>query len=80
MKFNYGSLRNNKGVEAPIVIDSPVLERGDIIAGGALLLIGFAYAVLGISSLTSGSFRNGVAAHEQAEYKTMVDLNIIEED
>ena len=80
MNFNYGDLRNSEGVEAPIVINGPRFKRREIITGGLLLLLGLSYTLFGIESLTSNAFRNGVAAYEQAEYKTMVDLNLIKED
>lgn len=80
MKFNYGSLGNYEGAEAPIVINGPMFKRREIITGGLLLLLGLSYTLFGIESLTSNAFRNGVAAYEQAEYKTMVDLNLIKED
>lgn len=59
MKFNYGSLGNYEGVEAPIVINGPMFKRREIITGGLLLLLGLSYTLFGIESLASNAFRNG---------------------
>lgn len=71
MKFKQGYLQNMNGEIKPIVVEGKMSSIDILIGAG---LIG-----CGVSHLIKAAFKGGSKAHEMAEYKTMVDLGIIEE-
>lgn len=74
IKFKQGSLTNNAGITKDIVVKAAAPNKvRDILIGGGLVLMGITY-------LTTTAFKNGAKTFEFAEWDTMVDLGIIEED
>lgn len=62
-----------EGTIKDIVVKSATPNKfKDMIVGGGIVLVGIAY-------LTITAFRYGSEKFEEAEYKTMVDLGIINE-
>ena len=73
IKFKQGELKNMEGTIKDIVVKSATPNKfKDMIVGGGIVLVGIAY-------LTITAFRYGSEKFEEAEYKTMVDLGIINE-
>lgn len=73
MRFKQGELCNNKGQVKDIIVNaSGTTSWKESIIGCFIIGLGIAY-------LTNKAFRNGSKAFEEAEYKTMVDLGIIED-
>lgn len=73
IKFKQGELKNMKGTIKDIVVKSATPNKfKDMLIGGGIVLVGIAY-------LTTTAFRYGSEKFEEAEYKTMVDLGIINE-
>lgn len=73
IKFKQGELKNMEGTIKDIVVKSATPNKfKDILIGGGIILVGIAY-------LTITAFRYGSEKFEEAEYKTMVDLGIINE-
>ena len=73
IKFKQGELKNMEGTIKDIVVKSATPNKfKDIIVGGGIVLVGIAY-------LTITAFRYGSEKFEEAEYKTMVNLGIINE-
>ena len=73
IKFKQGELKNMKGTIKDIVVKSATPNKfKDMLIGGGIVLVGIAY-------LTTTAFRYGSEKFEEAEYKTMVDLDIITE-
>ena len=73
IKFKQGELKNMAGTTKDIVVKAATPNKfKDILIGGGLVLVGIAY-------LTTTAFRHGSEKFEEAEYKTMVDLGIINE-
>lgn len=73
IKFKQGELKNMKGTIKDIVVKSATPNKfKDMLIGGGIVLVGIAY-------LTITAFRYGSEKFEEAEYKTMVDLGIINE-
>lgn len=73
IKFKQGELKNMKGTIKDIVVKSATPNKfKDMIVGGGIVLVGIAY-------LTITAFRYGSEKFEEAEYKTMVNLGIINE-
>ena len=74
IKFTQGNLTNDAGVTKDIVVKAATPNKvRDILIGGGLVLVGIAY-------LTTTAFKNGAKTYEFAEWDTMVDLGIIEEE
>lgn len=71
MMFKHGELCNDKGKVKDIIVKADVNSFKESLIG--CIIIG-----LGMSYLTRNAFKRGVKAFEEAEYKTMVDLGIIE--
>ena len=62
-----------KGTIKDIVVKSATPNKfKDMLIGGGIVLVGIAY-------LTTTAFRYGSEKFEEAEYKTMVNLGIINE-
>lgn len=73
IKFKQGELKNMEGTIKDIVVKSATPNKfKDILIGGGIVLVGIAY-------LTITAFRYGSEKFEEAEYKTMVNLGIINE-
>ena len=73
IKFKQGKLTNMEGTIKDIVVKSATPNKfKDMLIGGVIVLVGIAY-------LTTTAFRYGSEKFEEAEYKTMVDLGIINE-
>lgn len=73
IKFKQGELKNMEGTIKDIVVKSATPNKfKDMIIGGGIVLVGIAY-------LTITAFRYGSEKFEEAEYKTMVNLGIINE-
>ena len=73
IKFKQGELKNMKGTIKDIVVKSATPNKfKDMLIGGGIVLVGIAY-------LTTTAFRYGSEKFEEAEYKTMVNLGIINE-
>lgn len=73
IKFKQGELKNMEGTIKDIVVKSATPNKfKDMLIGGGIVLVGIAY-------LTTTAFRYGSEKFEEAEYKTMVDLGIIDE-
>lgn len=73
IKFKQGELKNMEGTIKDIVVKSATPNKfKDMLIGGGIVLVGIAY-------LTTTAFRYGSEKFEEAEYKTMVDLGIINE-
>ena len=73
IKFKQGELKNIEGTIKDIVVKSATPNKfKDMLIGGGIVLVGIAY-------LTTTAFRYGSEKFEEAEYKTMVDLGIIDE-
>lgn len=73
IKFKQGELKNMEGTIKDIVVKSATPNKfKDMIIGGGIVLVGIAY-------LTITAFRYGSEKFEEAEYKTMVKLGIINE-
>ena len=73
IKFKQGELKNMEGTIKDIVVKSTTPNKfKDMIIGGGIVLVGIAY-------LTITAFRYGSEKFEEAEYKTMVNLGIINE-
>ena len=73
IKFKQGELKNMEGTIKDIVVKSTTPNKfKDMIVGGGIVLVGIAY-------LTITAFRYGSEKFEEAEYKTMVNLGIINE-
>ena len=70
IKFKQGYIANMAGESKGIIVNAALPNKvKDIVIGGVITLVGIAY-------LTYTAFRNGSAAFEQAECKTMEDLGI----
>ena len=73
IKFKQGELKNMAGTTKDIVVKAATPNKfKDMLIGGGIVLVGIAY-------LTTTAFRYGSYKFEEAEYKTMVDLGIINE-
>ena len=73
IKFKQGELKNMEGTIKDIVVKSATPNKfKDMLIGGGIVLVGIAY-------LTITAFRYGSEKFEEAEFKTMVDLGIINE-
>ena len=73
IKFKQGELKNMEGRIKDIVVKSATPNKfKDMLIGGGIVLVGIAY-------LTITAFRYGSEKFEEAEYKTMVNLGIINE-
>ena len=73
IEFKQGELKNMEGMIKDIVVKSATPNKfKDMIVGGGIVLVGIAY-------LTITAFRYGSEKFEEAEYKTMVNLGIINE-
>ena len=72
MRFKQGELCNNKGQVKDIIVDASPTSWKESMIGCFIIGLGIAY-------LTNKAFKNGTKAFEEAEYKTMVDLGIIED-
>lgn len=73
IKFKQGELENMEGTIKDIVVKSATPNKfKDMLIGGVIVLVGIAY-------LTTTAFRYGSEKFEEAEFKTMVDLGIINE-
>lgn len=73
IKFKQGELKNMEGTIKDIVVKSTTPNKfKDMLIGGGIVLVGIAY-------LTITAFRYGSEKFEEAEYKTMVNLGIINE-
>lgn len=73
IKFKQGELKNMEGTIKDIVVKAATPNKfKDMLIGGGIVLVGIAY-------LTATAFRYGSEKFEEAEYKTMVDLGIINE-
>lgn len=73
IEFKQGELINMEGTIKEIVVKSATPNKfKDMIVGGGIVLVGIAY-------LTITAFRYGSEKFEEAEYKTMVNLGIINE-
>lgn len=73
IKFKQGELKNMEGTIKDIVVKSATPNKfKDMLIGGGIVLVGIAY-------LTITAFRYGSEKFEEAEYKTMVNLGIINE-
>lgn len=73
IKFKQGELKNMEGTIKDIVVKSATPNKfKDMLIGGVIVLVGIAY-------LTTTAFRYGSEKFEEAEYKTMVNLGIINE-
>ena len=73
MRFKQGELCNNKGQMKDIIVNaSSATSWKESMIGCFIIGLGIAY-------LTNKAFKNGAKAFEEAEYKTMVDLGIIED-
>ena len=73
IKFKQGELKNMEGTIKDIVVKSATPNKfKDMLIGGGIVLVGIAY-------LTTTAFRYGSEKFDEAEYKTMVDLGIINE-
>ena len=73
IKFKQGELKNMEGTIKDIVVKSATPNKfKDMIVGGGIVLVGIAY-------LTITAFRYGSEKFEEAEYKAMVNLGIINE-
>ena len=73
IEFKQGELKNMEGTIKDIVVKSATPNKfKDMIIGGGIVLVGIAY-------LTITAFRHGSEKFEEAEYKTMVNLGIINE-
>ena len=73
IKFKQGELKNMEGTIKDIVVKSATPNKfKDMLIGGGIVLVGIAY-------LTITAFRYGSEKFEEAEYKTMVNLGIIDE-
>lgn len=73
MRFKQGELCNNKGQVKDIIVNaSGTTSWKESMIGCFIIGLGIAY-------LTNKAFKNGSKAFEEAEYKTMVDLGIIED-
>ena len=73
IKFKQGELKNMEGTIKDIIVKSATPNKfKDMIVGGGIVLVGIAY-------LTITAFRYGSEKFEEAEYKTMVNLGIIDE-
>ncbi len=73
IEFKQGELKNMEGTIKDIVVKSATPNKfKDMIVGGGIVLVGIAY-------LTITAFRYGSEKFEEAEYKTMVNLGIINE-
>lgn len=70
IKFKQGYIANMAGESKDIIVNAALPNKvKDIVIGGVITLVGIAY-------LTYTAFRNGSAAFEQAECRTMEDLGI----
>ena len=73
IKFKQGELKNMEGTIKDIVVKSATPNKfKDMLIGGGIVLVGIAY-------LTTTAFRYGSEKFEEAEFKTMVNLGIINE-
>ena len=73
IEFKQGELKNMEGTIKDIVVKSATPNKfKDMIVGGGIVLVGIAY-------LTITAFTYGSEKFEEAEYKTMVNLGIINE-
>lgn len=73
IKFKQGSISNLAGESKDIMVKAKLPNNvKDILIG--LVLVG-----TGITYLTVTAFKNGSTHFEMAEYKTMVDLGVIDE-
>ena len=74
MRFKQGTVTNNRtGRSKDIIVEvSRTTSWKESMIGCFMIGLGIAY-------LTNKAFRNGAKAFEEAEYKTMVDLGIIED-
>lgn len=70
MNFKHGSITNEEGTTKPIIVNSAILKPKEFIIGGSLIMIGITY-------IMQKAFQNGVQGLEDAEYRTMVELDII---
>ena len=70
IKFKQGYIINMAGESKDIIVKAALPNKlKDIVIGGVISLVGISY-------LTYTAFRNGSAAFEQAECRTMEDLGI----
>lgn len=67
----YGPITNPKTGETKDIVVKAVTSNNlkDILIGGGIVMIGIAYLTLSV-------FRNGARAFEEAEYKTLEDLDL----
>ena len=74
MRFKQGMITNNKTERS-----KDIIVNASRTTSWKESMIGCFMIGLGIAYLTNKAFRNGAKAFEEAEYKTMVDLGIIED-
>jgi hypothetical protein len=71
IKFKQGWIETAEGVRKDIVVKSAGPNTlKDALIGGAIVLVGIAY-------LTVTAFTNGAKRYEDAEFKTMEELELI---
>ena len=72
MRFKQGMVTNNKtGRSKDIIVDASPTSWKESMIG--CFIIG-----LGISYLTNKAFRNGAKAYEEAEFKTLMDIDVVD--
>lgn len=72
IKFNYGPITNLETGESKNIVVTASNSKNirDFMIGGGIALIGIAYLVL-------SAFKNGANAYEEAEYKTLEELDLL---
>ena len=75
IKFKHGSITNPKTNETKEIIVKSLFPNkiADLVIGGVVTLLDIGY-------LTVTAFRNGSDKLEEAEFKTMCDLDIVKGD
>ena len=71
IKFKQGYIANMEGVKKDIVVKAAAPNKlRDILIGGGLVVAGIAW-------LTTTAFRHGSQKFEEAEFQTLVDLDLV---
>lgn len=73
-KLNYGPITNMGGESKDIIVDSTFPNKIKDLGVGLLLIAS------GVIYLTKTAFKNGCDKLEEAEYKTLDDLNLIHDE
>lgn len=72
IKSKFGPITNPQTGETQDIVVNALSQKSlrDILIGGGITMIGITY-------LTLSTFKNGALAFEEAEYKTLENLNLL---